>query len=130
MVALLSRRGSTPSPFVIKPFLSKVEKNNKKLLLQERWRLIQNGTPKQDIRLGKSSIYIKGDLHATVTNSALSVADSSTVNISSFPSNVDNPVDTGSGSNALAPNDPPSPIHNGSATTPAISTSNGGQEPA
>ena len=72
VVSILSKCGSSPAPYVIKPFLSKKERHIESLLLNERWRLIQSGTAREDIRLSKTSLFVNGELYATVTNTGLS----------------------------------------------------------
>ena len=44
---------------------------SERLLLKERWSLIQSGVEKKDIRINKDSLYIKHHLHATVKDSQL-----------------------------------------------------------
>ena len=51
----------------IKKDLSKQERNSKKkLLLKERWTLIQAGVSRSDIKICQSLIYVKGNVHDRV----------------------------------------------------------------
>ena len=75
VVSLLAKRGSVSQPYVIKPNMSKSERLIERLLLNERWRLIQSHVSKRDIRIGKSVIYVNGVPHAKVINSSLVLSE-------------------------------------------------------
>ena len=51
--------------------MSPEELATERLLLKERWSLIQSGVEKKDIKINKDSLYIKHQLHATVKDSQL-----------------------------------------------------------
>ena len=107
VISLLSRRGSFVSPHVIKPFLSKKERNDEKLLLNERWKLLQSGVPKQNICLNKSTLFVNGEAYAQVSDSRLTLFH----NTSHTSDSDSHEPDHESGSNLVsADNDhPPSP---------------------
>ena len=69
---ILSLRSSLSSPLVIKPDLSPSERVIERLLLSERWRLIQSGTDRRYIKLKNSCLYINGHLHGKIINGSYS----------------------------------------------------------
>ena len=53
---VLSKKGSLSHPLAIKPELSPEEDS---VLLKERWRLIQSGIPRSEIKIWDSRLYVK-----------------------------------------------------------------------
>ena len=51
VLSVLSKRGTVTKPYVIKPDMSAADRKAEALLLKERWRLIQSGYSRSDIRL-------------------------------------------------------------------------------
>ena len=68
---ILSNQSTLSRPYYIKPDMSPEELATERLLLKERWSLIQSGVEKKDIKINKDSLYIKHQLHATVKDSQL-----------------------------------------------------------
>ena len=66
---ILSHRHCLPPSIYIKPDRSVSERKTEKLLLRERWKLIQSGTPRSSIKLRNSALYLNGRLHGNVNNS-------------------------------------------------------------
>ena len=62
---ILSKR-SVFSPYIVKPDLSLEERANDKILMKERWDLLQSGTPKFEIKVKRKSLFVNGELHGTV----------------------------------------------------------------
>lgn len=67
--AILSNRSKLSRPYFIKPDMSPEELANERLLLKERWSLIESGVDKKDIKISGDAVYVKGKLHATVRDS-------------------------------------------------------------
>ena len=61
--SILSKKGSLSRPLVIKPDLSPEERLRDSVLLKERWSLIQSGTPRGDIKIRDSRLYVKKRLY-------------------------------------------------------------------
>ena len=57
-----------PPSIFIKPDRSVSERKTEKLLLEERWKLIQSGKPRSSIKLRNSALYLNGRLHGKVSN--------------------------------------------------------------
>ena len=68
---ILAKRDQTPPGFVIKPDLSLQERQSNSLLLSERWRLMQAGTDKKNIKIKSPTIYLNGKKYAWVLNNSL-----------------------------------------------------------
>ena len=68
VTTILSNRNKINSPIVIKADMSKEERMVESLLLQERWKLIQQGTSRKHITIRRSEMYVGKLLHAKVTN--------------------------------------------------------------
>lgn len=71
---ILSLRSSLSSPLAVKPDLSPSERRIERLLLSERWKLIQSGTDRRSIKLNNSCLYINGRLHGKVINDSYSLS--------------------------------------------------------
>lgn len=68
---VLANRVKTPPGITIKADQTKEERQRESLLLGERWKLMQNGTDKKEIKIRASTIYLKGNKHARVANNCL-----------------------------------------------------------
>ena len=66
---ILHKRSSLPSNFVIKPDMTPEQRAREALLLKQRWLLIQSGTPKKDIRIRGSKLYLNNRVHGQIVNS-------------------------------------------------------------
>ena len=68
---ILAKKDQTPPGIVIKPDLSLQERQSNSLLLSERWRLMQAGTDKKNIKIKLPTIYLNGKKYAWVLNNSL-----------------------------------------------------------
>ena len=66
---LLSARKNLPKGLTIKPDLSPEERVADTILMKERWRLIQAGQNRKDIKIVSNKLLLKGKLHGNVVNS-------------------------------------------------------------
>jgi len=71
VTTILSNRNKIKKPVIIKPDMSKDERKVESMLLQERWRLIQQGTNRKNITIRKSEILVGKLLHAKVIDQKL-----------------------------------------------------------
>ena len=69
-----------------KPDLSRQERQVEAILLKERWKLIQSGIDRKDIKIRNGSLYAKGKLHCRVENDKLITVNET---ISLLPTTVD-----------------------------------------
>jgi len=83
---LLNNRRSIPKGISFKPYMTPGEREVESLLLKHRWKLINEGTNRKDIRLRNSCIYVGGKLHGKVignTYSAIHPSDTNSTNTTS-----------------------------------------------
>ena len=71
---VLAHRHSLPSHVSVKPDRSFSERKSERILLSERWKLIQAGSDRRSIKLRNSSLYLNGRLHGKVVNGTYSLA--------------------------------------------------------
>ena len=71
VTTILSKRDQSSQGIVIKPDLSLQDKQCNLLLLSERWKLMQAGTDKKNIKIKSPIIYLNGKKHAQVLNNCL-----------------------------------------------------------
>ena len=76
---VLSNRHRLHPAFTIKPDLPPVERRTVALLLKERWKLMELGTDRRNIRIRGSSIYLCGQMHGKVTGSTITTLSYSSV---------------------------------------------------
>lgn len=76
VTGVLSNRDQAPNGVVIKPDLTPQERQRNSLLLGERWKLMQAGTDKRNIKIKASTIYLNGNKYAQVLNNCLQYYDS------------------------------------------------------
>ena len=88
---ILSNRQHITSPFVVKPEMSKSEREAESLLLHERWNLVQKGSDKKSIKIRATRLYINN-------HPAAEVKDGKLIYLSSFKHSTTNPA-------SLAPTD-------------------------
>jgi len=81
---LLNNRKNIPKGISIKPYMTPGEREVESLLLKCRWKLINEGTNRKDIRLRNSCIYVSGKLHGKVTGNTYSTIDPSDTNTNSI----------------------------------------------
>ena len=67
--SILSKRGTMSHPFFVKPDLSPEERLRDSILLKERWKLIEAGTMRKEIKIRKNCLYVKGTLYGKLINS-------------------------------------------------------------
>ena len=68
---ILANRALAPKGITIKPDQTKEDRHQESLLLGERWKLLQAGTDKTDIKIQSLTLYLKGNKHAQVHNNRL-----------------------------------------------------------
>ena len=68
VTSLLMKRGSSSKCYLIKPDLSPEDRLSESILLKKRWDIMNSGIPKVDIKLGRSTLYVKKSLHGRVVN--------------------------------------------------------------
>ena len=66
---LLSKRSKLRHPTIIKPDMTPSQRYQEAVLLKQRWLLIQDGTPKQSIKIRKDKLFINGRPHGQVIDS-------------------------------------------------------------
>ena len=66
---IFSRRRSLSPPFSIKPDMSRTQRLQESILMQERWHLVQYNVDHKSIKLRGGSLYVKDKLHGRVSNS-------------------------------------------------------------
>ena len=75
VITILANRYKTPQGIVIKPDLIQQERQHNLLLLDERWKLMQMGIDKKNIKIKFSIIYLNVNKHAQVLNNRLQYYD-------------------------------------------------------
>lgn len=71
VISLLAYRGEFPEGVKIKPDLSPQERLCESLLLKERWKLIQGGTDRKQIKIRKTRLIVSDKVHAEVVDNEL-----------------------------------------------------------
>lgn len=71
VMKILAKSGSIASPLAIKPDLPPAERAIKSLLMKERWKLIQSGVDRKDMRIQGPRLMVKRDLYAQVSRGKL-----------------------------------------------------------
>ena len=67
-INILSKQSLYPSGTTIKPDLPPEKRDIDKILLSERWNLIQSGVQRTQIKIRGSSLFVSGKLYGRVTN--------------------------------------------------------------
>ena len=98
--SILYKRGSITGPFVVKPDLSPEQRVVEKILLKERWSLIQSGVDRKDIKLRQGNIYVKNKKYGQVVDEKFSLQGESIEYKTQYTSS------KGEVSNPLAPSSP------------------------
>ena len=93
---VLANRAETPQGITIKPDQTKEERQRESLLLGVRWKLLQMGTDKKDIKIRASTVYLKGNKHAQVINNCLQYFNYPNQTTSMAVDSVTNPISTDS----------------------------------
>ena len=70
---LLSKTFKLPHPVVIKPDMTSTHHSPEAALLKQRWLLIQDGIPKQSIKIHKDKLFVNGHLYDQVLDSEFKV---------------------------------------------------------
>ena len=71
---VITHCSSLPSSISIKPDRSSSERKVEKILLSERWKLIQSGSDRRTIKISNSHLYLNGHLHGKVVDSTYCLA--------------------------------------------------------
>ena len=79
--AILSNRSNVSSPIVIKPDMSKEERDTESILLSERWKLLQSGIDRKLIKIRNKQIFVNNQLHGSVHDSKFTKINISTESI-------------------------------------------------
>jgi len=95
---LLNNRRNIPKGISIKPCMTPGEREVEFLLLKHRWKLINEGTNRKDIRLLNSCIYVGGKLHGKVTGNIYSAIHPSGTNSTNTTTSDTTSMDTHSDS--------------------------------
>ena len=66
---ILLNRGNISPPIVIKPDMSKEERDIESVLLRERWNLIQSGIDRKLIKISNKHIYVNNQLYGSIHDS-------------------------------------------------------------
>ena len=69
VTSIFTKKSSLASPFSVKPDMSRAQRLQESILMQERWRLIQSGLSRKSIRVRGDSLYVNHELHGRVLNS-------------------------------------------------------------
>ena len=59
---ILANRWSLSPPYSLKPDLSPTERLKESILLKERWKLIQSGTLRKDIKIKNDRLFVHGNV--------------------------------------------------------------------
>ena len=92
--SILANKRFLMPPLSIKPDLSPEQRLRESILLKERWKLIQDGTERKDIRIKNNGLYVHNKLYGRLVNSVFhpSLNDSVTSqSLTSDPSTIVQP---------------------------------------
>ena len=105
---IFTKRRHLSSPYFIKPDLSRSERFQQSILMQERWNLIQSGVSRKSIHIKGNSLYVSNKLHGRISKSKFehaSVAPSSSLSGSHRPTS------------PIVPHDPQPRLHDEPTTS-------------
>lgn len=89
---LSNRRKLADMPGIsVKPIMTPQERQHEKVLLQERWKLVQNGTNKLSIKLRGDTLYVNGIKHGYATGSGFTLLKPESKSESLFPAETSYP---------------------------------------
>ena len=74
---VLANRDKVSQPIIIKPDMSKKDRDIQSILLHERWNLIQSGTNRKSIKIRNSQLYVNNQLYGQVQDNKFCCSDSS-----------------------------------------------------
>ena len=77
--SILSNRRLLKSSISIKPDLSLEERNNEKILLAERWQLLQRGVDQKTIKIRGNNLFISNKLHGKVAEGRFCILNNPTL---------------------------------------------------
>ena len=112
VTTILANRAQAPQGITIKPDQTKEERQRELLLLGERWKLIQAGTDKREIKIRSSTIYLKGNKHAEVRNNCLQYSCPSNQTTSTAVNSVPNKTDSANSTDRSSSDDVRSKTNN------------------
>ena len=81
--SILSKRGSLQAPISIKPDMTTEERDNEKILLNQRWLLIQKGINRKQIKIRGINIFVNNKLYGRLSQGQFHLSEN--------PSSLDNP---------------------------------------
>lgn len=67
--SILDKRSQIPSPVIVKPDMTREERNIESKLLSQRWNLIQQGVNRKSIKLRRNQLFVDNQLHGQIINS-------------------------------------------------------------
>ena len=73
--AILANKAALSPPIFIKPDMSLAERAKESLLLKERWKLIQAGYDRRQIKLSNNSLYVDHQLFGEIADSEFCRSD-------------------------------------------------------
>lgn len=76
---ILSNKRSLPKPYSIKLDMPPEHRRIGALLLRERWKLIQSGVPRNEIRIKNHCLLVGGEMYGQVEDSEFQLSQSTTV---------------------------------------------------
>ena len=71
VTSILFEKSNLASPFSIKTDMTVEEKTIERLLLKERWELLQKGMDRNQIKICQNNLYINDKLHARILDAKL-----------------------------------------------------------
>ena len=106
---ILAKRGKLVQPFYIKPDMTKEKCQVESILMKERWKLIQSGVPRNQIKVRNSSIYAYNKMHGRVIDTVFVPASSLPNNCERLPCNAMRPQPIVSPNHSLVTQSPALP---------------------
>ena len=114
VTSVLAKHGSGNSQHCIKPDLTREDRLIESVLLRKRWDLMTSDIPKKDIKLGRSSLFVKRSLHGRVVNGSYTLqsststtrspcAESMLINTTSSTTTSASPSSSNNDPNAISP---------------------------
>ena len=74
---ILSKVRLIPKPYVLKPDMSLAQRIRDSVILKERWKLIQSGIERKNIKIKNDCLYVNNQLHGRTVNQTFQIDSSS-----------------------------------------------------
>ena len=74
---ILSKARLIPKPYVLKPDMSLAQRIRDSVILKERWKLIQSGIERKNIKIKNDCLYVNNQLHGRTVNQTFQIDSSS-----------------------------------------------------